>query len=361
VDHLAAAGDVMKPLFEDRTRMLLREAPGSRPKADAGRRVWREGRPNGDRARRKQHFRHVAAGAFEATLSGEITDANSTLAKLLGFASRQDLVGTSLAELLADPATLDRVLGHAREGQELTGEEVPLRTTRGEELVVLLCTKLMGPAGETGRRVVGTLMDITERKRRESDLERLAFEDPLTGVANRRALDEHAGKYLALAERRGTLVGLIYLDLTRFKAINDGYGHAAGDAVLTEVARRLEATARTSDVVSRVGGDEFVVLLPDVDDLEAVVTAARRMKTKLEGSPVELEDTRMTVRAEVGVSLYPEHGSNLDDLVRAADQAMYRAKESNGDGEPHEDDGQTARPPVVVATEDRPSPRRGRS
>lgn len=358
MDHLAA-GDAMKPLFADRTRMLLREAPGSHTKADAGRGLSRGRRTHGDGAWRDQHFRHVAAGAFEATLSGEITDTNSALAKLLGYASPRALLGSSLADLLGDPATLDRVLGHARESQELTGEEVALRTKQDDQVVVLLCTKPMGSAGEPGRRVVGTLMDITERKRRESDLERLAFKDPLTGVANRRALDEHAAKYLALADRRGTLLGLIYLDLTRFKAINDRYGHAAGDAVLVEAARRLEGAARESDVVGRVGGDEFVVLLPDVEDLEAVVTAARRMKTRLEEEPVELEDTRTAVRAEVGISLYPEEGSYLDDLVRAADQAMYRAKKSNGDGEPHED-RQTARPAVVGVTGDRPSPLRAR-
>lgn len=165
------------------------------------------------------------------------------------------------------------------------------------------------------------------------------------------------------SERRGTLLGLIYLDLTRFKAINDRYGHAAGDAVLVEAARRLKVAARESDVVGRVGGDEFVILLPDVEDLEAVVTAARRMKTKLEEAPVELEDARTAVRTEVGVSLYPEHGSELDELLRAADQAMYRAKMSNGDGEPPEDvqTGGRAngpRPVVVVASGDRPSPRR---
>lgn len=110
--------------------MMLRLTRGSRPKADVGRGPAVQGRTNGDWAWPDQHFRHVAAGAFEATLSGEITDANSALAELLDFTSRQDLVGSSLAERLAGPATLDRVLGHAREGQDLTGEEVPLRTKR---------------------------------------------------------------------------------------------------------------------------------------------------------------------------------------------------------------------------------------
>lgn len=349
----------MNPLYEDAARMLLRKVPASsRGKADGGPGAAPENRRNGEGA--NGPFGRVAAGAFEATLRGGITDANGTLADLLGFASPQELVGRSLAEMIADPATLDRVLGHAREGQELTGEEVPLRTKRGDEVVVLLCTKLVGSGGEGGRRMVGALVDITERKRRESDLERLAFEDPLTGAANRRALDEHAEKYLALAGRRGTHVGLVYLDLTGFKAINDRHGHAAGDAVLTEVARRLEAGARTSDVVSRVGGDEFVVLLPDVEDRDAVVTAARRMVGGLDEPPVELEDgqTAVTIRAEAGIAVYPEHGTRLEELVRAADRAMYRAKKSNGDAERRQKARDRAGAAIVVAAADRSSSRR---
>jgi diguanylate cyclase (GGDEF)-like protein/PAS domain S-box-containing protein len=351
----------MNSLYEDPARMLRRKAPVSRGTSNGRPGLSPEDRQNGNGEGADGPFGRVAAGAFEATLRGGITDANGTLAELLGYPSPQDLVGSSLAELIADPAVLDRVLGHAREGKELAGEEVPLRTKRGDEVVVLLCTKLVGSGGEGGRRVAGALIDITERKHRESDLERLAFEDPLTGVANRRALDDHAAKYLALAERRGTLVGLVYLDLTGFKVINDRYGHAAGDAVLVESARRLEAGARESDVVSRVGGDEFVVLLPDVDDRDAVVTAARRIRGGLEEAPIELEDgeAAVAVRAEAGIAVYPEHGSSLEELVRAADRAMYRAKERNGRARPR---GKEARGVAArrsgAAAGDRPPSRR---
>lgn len=208
----------MRPLFEARKRSETRRDTHAR--ADAGRGLSREGRTsgdeasiprdgrtNGDRARPNQHLDHVPAGAFEATLSGEITAADSALLELLGFASRQDLVGSSLADVLVDPTMLDRVLGHGREGQDLRGVEVPLRTKQGEEVVVLLlCTRLTESVGGPGRRVVGTLMDITERKRRESDRERPAFEDPATGVANRGTVDEHAAKYLDFTVQRGTLL-----------------------------------------------------------------------------------------------------------------------------------------------------------
>ncbi|MFW6192516.1 MAG: diguanylate cyclase [Gemmatimonadota bacterium] len=347
----------MNTLFEAPAQTLWRKTSGRGVTDDGGRGPWADGRRNGDGAPGRQDLRHVAAGAFEATLTGRITDANSALAKLLGHACRQALLGSSLLHLLADRATLDRVLGHAREGQELIGEEVPLRTEQGDEVVVLLCTKLTGSAGGDDRRLVGTLMDITERKRREADFERLAFEDPLTGLANCRALDKHATKYLALAERRAALVGLLSLDLTGFKKINDRFGHAAGDAVLGEVARRLEGSARETDVVSRVGGDEFVVLLPEVEDLAAVISTARRMKGELEGTPFELGNTCTTVRAEIGIAAYPEHGSCLEDLVQVADQAMYRAKQTEGRTGAREDAGHPF-PPIVAPTDGRTSPQR---
>ena len=357
-----APRDAMNALFEDPARMLWRKAPASLGKANGRPDLSLEGRQNGHGGA-DEPFGRIAAGAFEATLQGGITDANGTLAELLGHGSPRELIGHSLAELIADPATLDRVLGHARDGRELAGEEVPLRTKQGNEVVVLLCTKLVGSEGEDDCRVVGALIDITERKRLESDLERLAFQDPLTGVANRRALVDHATRYLSLAERRGTHVGLVYLDLSRFKAINDRYGHAAGDAVLTEVARRLEAGAREGDVVSRVGGDEFVVLLPDVDDRDAVVTAARRMKRTLEEAPIELADGKgaVAVRAEAGIAVHPEQGGSLEDLVRAADHAMYRARKRNGHPGPREEAGGRARRPVAASGDrDRPSSKRAR-
>lgn len=334
----------MNHRYEDRVRLLRKHAAGPNGGTRAGRELPPEGRSNGDGP--AGHLDHVAAGAFEASPNGEITDANSSLARLVGSGSREELLGRSLADLFADPSDLVRVLGPLREGRELAAEEVRLRTRQGNEVVALLSAKPVMSDGQESRRVVGTLIDITERKRRESDLERLAFEDPLTGLANRRALDEHATKYLALAERRGTFVGVAYLDLDHFKAINDRFGHSAGDSVLFEVSRRLEAAARESDVVSRVGGDEFVVLLPDVDDPDAVATAARRMMRELEASPVELDNTEVTIGAEAGISVYPEDGSCLADLVQAADQAMYSSKGREED---------EAAPVVLAAARDRMS------
>lgn len=283
--------------------------------------------------RYRRFFDHCPAGEFEATLSGELTDANSALASLLGYESEDPLLQRSLAELIPEEATRQQLLERLRRGHELDGEEVTLRGRDGFEVVGLIATSVVDMTGEQGQRVLGTVMDITERKRIESDLERLAFEDPLTGLANRRAVEEHATKYLALAERREAVVGLIYIDLTGFKEINDRFGHPVGDTVLVEVARRLETAARESDVVGRIGGDEFLVLLPDVEQLEDITTVAHRMEQQLMATAIELESDRTWIRAEMGVSIFPEDGSSLEDLIEAADRAMYRAKEERKNGD----------------------------
>jgi diguanylate cyclase (GGDEF)-like protein/PAS domain S-box-containing protein len=292
--------------------------------------------------RYRRLFRGGPAGAFEATLSGRITDANGALATMLGYQSRTELLERSVTDLIVDSPIPGQVLERLWEEEKILSAEVRLRTSQGDEVVGLLSTSILEAEDDDEGLITGTVMDITGRKRIEADLERLAFEDPLTGLANRRAVEDHAEKYLALAERRGTRLGLIYLDLARFKEINDHHGHPAGDKVLVEVARRLEAAARDGDVVGRVGGDEFLVLLPDVAGPDAVLTVARRMDRELTGTPIDLgSDEELTVRAEMGVSLFPDHGPHLEDLIRAADEAMYQVKEGRGEDED--------RPSVTIA------------
>lgn len=164
------------------------------------------------------------------------------------------------------------------------------------------------------------------RKEREKWLERMAHEDPLTGLMNRRAFHEHAARYLALAKRKRTSLGVIYLDLVGFKAVNDGFGHEAGDEVLAVVARRLEAGARESDLVCRMGGDEFVVLVPDVDGRSAAMEVAHRMDHELR-EPITAAGSRVEVRADMGVAIYPDDGSSVDALLRSADRSLYGAKD----------------------------------
>ncbi|HET7502805.1 MAG TPA: EAL domain-containing protein [Kofleriaceae bacterium] len=170
-----------------------------------------------------------------------------------------------------------------------------------------------------------TLRHARERKQVYNRLFHLTRHDPLTGAANRAALRERIDRALARARRKNLSFAVMFVDLDRFKAINDTCGHDIGDAVLCEIAERLHQAVRTSDLVARLGGDEFAVLLEDLEPSSCPFEVAERIRTSLE-QPIEVDGHKLVVTASVGVALYPEIGGSIDDLLRAADTAMYLAK-----------------------------------
>ncbi len=153
----------------------------------------------------------------------------------------------------------------------------------------------------------------------------MANHDNLTRLPNRRLLDELMQVALYQAQRRNQTLALLYIDLDDFKSINDNLGHEVGDAVLRTVADRLKAALRAMDIVARVGGDEFIVVIQDVKDADGVARVAEKIITNL-SEAMELMGHTCSVGASVGVSLYPKHGQTLDELTKQADSAMYHAK-----------------------------------
>lgn len=173
--------------------------------------------------------------------------------------------------------------------------------------------------------IVLNIRDISERKAYQSTIEHLAYHDPLTGLSNRRMLREQADQFLAQSQRGGREATLIYLDLDRFKEVNDTLGHEAGDELLVQVARRIQNCVRSGDLLARLGGDEFAILLGETT-IEGATDAARRVLAVLQ-QPFTVADTTLRIGASLGLGVYPRDGHNLDDLMRVADIAMYRAKE----------------------------------
>lgn len=173
--------------------------------------------------------------------------------------------------------------------------------------------------------VVAVVRDITERKRVEQQIEYQAYHDALTGLANRRLFHEHLSLAVALAQRRHTLVAVLFLDLDHFKLVNDSLGHSVGDALLREVAKRLKSALREGDTVARVGGDEFTVVLQELVQREdAAVVAEKVLRTIAE--PVEVNGHRLYVTTSIGITLFPDDGEDAETLLKNADTAMYRAK-----------------------------------
>lgn len=155
----------------------------------------------------------------------------------------------------------------------------------------------------------------------------VANRDDLTGLANRRMFYELLDLHRSYAKEHESRMALIFLDLDRFKPINDNYGHEAGDLVLVEVGRRLKSATRAEDVVARIGGDEFVVIVPNIPDVAAAKRIADKMRGKLD-DPIKLADESVSVGASIGIACYPDDGETSDDLLRIADSAMYAEKGS---------------------------------
>jgi diguanylate cyclase (GGDEF)-like protein/PAS domain S-box-containing protein len=196
----------------------------------------------------------------------------------------------------------------------------------------------------------GIATDITERKRleevlrqknvqlgraiqaeaalreRQEHLNFVATHDPLTGLPNRALLHQRAEHAIAVSRRSGRLLALLFIDLDRFKTVNDSLGHAAGDDLLREVATRLSGCLREVDMIARHGGDEFVVLLEDIEKPEEVEQVTARMREVL-AEPLAIEGQEVNVTSSIGVALYPRDGEAAPTLLRKADLAMYRAKE----------------------------------
>ena len=173
---------------------------------------------------------------------------------------------------------------------------------------------------------VAVVNDITDKKRAEQELRYLANYDTLTGLPNRALLSERLGRAIVRARRQETRVAVLFLDLDRFKDINDSLGHAAGDRLLKAAATRLQATVSASDTVARLGGDEFTVVLEDVESVSAVERMAREILLAF-AAPLDLDERHdVNITPSLGISLYPDHGLVPTDLLKFADTAMYQAK-----------------------------------
>jgi diguanylate cyclase (GGDEF)-like protein/PAS domain S-box-containing protein len=200
-----------------------------------------------------------------------------------------------------------------------------LRRRGGEELAVEVSA---APIHDRQGGVIGAVMvahDVTAARELSSKLARLALHDTLTDLPNRALFGERLGRAVVHARMRGGFVAVLYVDLDRFKHINDSLGHAIGDQLLQTVAKRLLGCVRSTDTVSRQGGDEFVVLLADIHRVEDATLCAEKILTALE-APYAIGEHALTITSSIGVAIFPNDAVEGDALLRCADLAMYQAK-----------------------------------
>jgi len=259
-----------------------------------------------------------------------VVEVNKGFCEIFGY-SREEALGRPVMELLGVPDACDMPLGGAPFRGMGRGEKSELCTTRrhGEPLIGEIMSEEVAINGE--RYVLATINDITKESRLKKQLEELATRDSLTGLPNRRFFYEQFSLATLQAQRHRTRLAVMSLDLDQFKAVNDGLGHAAGDAVLIEAACRLSGCLRKIDLVARFGGDEFVVLLTDVSEVEDCVHVAQKIIRRFR-EPFEVQGRRLTTTASLGIALYPEHGQSLEELLNQSDAALYKTKQSGRDG-----------------------------
>jgi diguanylate cyclase (GGDEF)-like protein/PAS domain S-box-containing protein len=254
---------------------------------------------------------------FATDAEGVFTLSEGKGLESLGYRPGQ-VVGKSLFEVYRDmPAVIDA----AR--RALAGEELDTLVAIGD---MVFDTNWRGL---TGGGLIGISIDVTARQRSEERLAHLAYHDPLTGLPNRRNVEEQLGRDLARARREGDAVGVLYLDLDHFKFVNDSLGHDAGDRALREAAARIAGVVRAGDLVARLGGDEFVLVLPGLGiDAEAAAEAAAAKVIAALDAPLTVAGQEFQLGASIGIAIGPDHGRDAGELMRNADIAMYQAKRS---------------------------------
>jgi len=273
--------------------------------------------------RNQQAIFDAAGEGIVFVRNARIEGPNRALARMLGV-TREALVGQPVEEILAtrsDWETIDQATRAAAVRGEAAIHEVMLRANDGRSVWCQLTSR---QAGDGGAYIL-VLTDITSLKRREELAWHQANHDDLTGLPNRRQLGEHARRLLSVALKQRRLAAVLVLDLDGFKEINDLFGHSYGDGLLKRVALRLSGVLRDYDVVARTGGDEFVVLLPEIEQPSVAMVVAEKLIAAASEN-VENLGRSLRLHASVGVALFPGDGQDFETLLAAADSAMYAAK-----------------------------------
>ncbi len=260
---------------------------------------------------------------------GIVTDVNLRFTSLTQF-EREDIVGHLVTDigLWSDPQALQKFIAIVRAKGECENFEAEFRLKDGSLVVCLVSGKKFLIGGVP--HLLSIARDISERKQIELRMEHMAQHDPLTELPNRALFFDRLQQELEHAKRDGTRLALMFIDLDHFKDVNDTWGHAVGDLLLQKVATRISACLRQSDTVGRIGGDEFVVLLPLIRDDGDVLGVAMKIRQALDQVFNLRDDLSLHISCSNGIATFPEHGSDEIELSKNADAAMYLAKQSGG-------------------------------
>jgi diguanylate cyclase (GGDEF)-like protein/PAS domain S-box-containing protein len=278
-------------------------------------------------------FEYAQEGIFQTSIDGHFLSANPALAKIYGYDAPEELLAgvTDIArQLYVNPETRPELTRLILEQGMVNQFES--QAYRRDGTVIWITENARAVFDEDGKLICfeGTVQDISERKQAEATIRYQAFHDLLTGLPNRMLFDDRLAQAFAQAQRSHESADIkfavIFLDLDRFKAVNDTHGHSIGDQLLQHVSRRLQGCLRDMDTICRRGGDEFTLLIPQLTCPEQGFCIAKRILQAFQ-SEFMIEEHRIDVTCSMGIAFYPQDGENADLLLRHADDALYQAKQ----------------------------------
>ncbi|MBL0141773.1 MAG: EAL domain-containing protein [Betaproteobacteria bacterium] len=277
----------------------------------------------------RMHVERTPLAVIEWNREHSVTAWNPAAEAIFGFPERE-AIGRSATQLIVPAANAAAVeamwmeLAQTRDGTKVAFENV---TRAGNSIH---CEWYNTPLVDPGGRVVGfasLVQDVTERLNTERTIHYMAHHDALTGLPNRRLMQDRLNQAIMQARRKQRHVAVLFLDLDRFKLLNDTLGHESGDYILKDVARRITACVREIDTVSREGGDEFVVIVPDLEHPENAQVVADKILREF-AKPVEISGQKIHITTSIGISYYPNDSTDVNHLLKHADSAMYQAKDA---------------------------------
>jgi diguanylate cyclase (GGDEF)-like protein/PAS domain S-box-containing protein len=274
-------------------------------------------------------FERNLAAVFCWRPDGVIFDFNLAFVKMLGFRTREEFAGHSYWDFEVHPNEREQLRLALLEGA-VSNRDTSLR--RDDGIPVQLLMNITPVDTPDGKVYETTAIDVTQLRHNQAELQRAkdaavyeSRNDALTGLHNRRFMSDELNSILARATREKSMIGVIYLDLDGFKAVNDSLGHSIGDSLLVEVAKCLRSRVRAADVLARLGGDEFLVLLCGLHASEEAAKVAAELLETI-SNPLSVEGHDITIGASIGISIFPDSAMSGEELLRQADSAMYAAK-----------------------------------
>ncbi|WP_320172427.1 diguanylate cyclase domain-containing protein [Maridesulfovibrio sp.] len=276
----------------------------------------------------RQIVDNAPLGIYQSTPEGKFISVNPQMARYYGYSSPEDMIREIYdisSQCYVSTDTRKRLSTILKEFGRTANFEAEHRCRDGSSFWAAETINAVEDDAGNVIRYDGFMVDISERKGHEETMRRLAMYDSLTGLPNRVLFDDRIKQAISHAERSGMMIAVLYADLDNFKPVNDELGHIAGDTVLREVAGRFSDCLRTSDTVSRIGGDEFIFILQDIGSKNEIDVVAQRIIDTMR-SPFYLAEKVYRLGVSIGISIYPDDSEEKEVLVRLADDAMYKAK-----------------------------------